>query len=505
MMVNDQNVPLRWPGNPAVVRIFPDSGGLGPMSAEAAHAALLFSAEQWSTVPSAAIRLEDAGSVGSVAGPEGPGDFTAENVFDFIGVNNGGVSPIIFDNQDDDANGNGDIFDLLGLDSGVLGITLLEFVEDTTIIEGAVLFNGATVDPADSEGTFFRGVFTHELGHLLNLGHTVVNGQAIYFGGSDAVAPDGNTMAVEPEDLETMYPFGDPTPNGAARWQATLHRDDIAALSSLYPAAQQPLSAFGSIRGRLLGPGSSPKAGGQIIARNQQGDPYQDAVSAISGDAFQVEGEDVGTYLLNGLTPGGRYSLELRDTVAGAFSAPVFTSPGGLTNSDLGLLPGPEEYFSGFGEASQNPPDSPTSHPFLISVSEGGPDDPWSADIKLNEFSPPDNDTCSDARGIRASSLPFTDFRQTSGATGGDFTEPPAFAGSGWIRGVSGTGSRTTLTKREISCFRRKAATMTPLSRSSTVPVGDRVDTDLTARAVSPQLGRPVSCSTPKATRIGRI
>ncbi|MEJ2147676.1 MAG: hypothetical protein P8020_21365 [Acidobacteriota bacterium] len=414
------------------MKIYPDSGGLGPIRPEAAQAALLYSADQWSAIPSASIVLQDAGFVESVAGPEGPGDFTAQNIFDFIGVNNGGVSPIVFDNQDDDQNGNGDIFDLLGLDSGVLGVSFLDFAEDTTITEGVVIFNGATVDPADTEGESFSGVFTHELGHLLNLGHTVVNGQALFFGGSDAMTPDGQPMLVEPEDVETMYPFLDPALEGTARWQAVPHRDDVAMLSTLYPNSDLPLTAFGSIRGRLVDSKGVGYSGAQIIARNRAGDPLQDAVSVISGDFQEFEGAGKGTYLLNALTPGGRYSLELRDTVAGGFSAPVFASPDALFYPEPGLLPGPEEYFSGYSEDAASPPDDPGSPPFLIDVAEGGAGSASVADIKLNSSSAPVNDLPTGALLITPSELPYSDFRQTRGA--GDLYsryEPPADCGFG--------------------------------------------------------------------------
>ncbi|MEJ2146747.1 MAG: hypothetical protein P8020_16580 [Acidobacteriota bacterium] len=430
LFVDADGVPFRWGGEPVVVRIYPDAGGLGPMDSETALAALLFAAEQWSEVPSASITLQNAGFVEAVVGPEGAGDFSAETAFDFIGINNGGVTPIIFDNEDADDNGNGDLFDLLGLSGGVLGISFPEFANGTTITEGVALFNGAAVDPADTSGEAFRGVMTHELGHLLGLAHSVVNGQALFFGGTDAETPDGQPLLPGPEDVETMYPFVDPSPGGTASQLATLHRDDIAILSTLYPNPEVPLDSFGSIRGHLLESGVLPRTGAQIIARNQAGDPLQDAVSAISGDYTQYPGADRGSYLLNGMTPGGQYSLELRDTVAGGFSTPVFNSPDWFMYSGLGLLPGPEEYFSGPNEAWWSPPDDPGAPPFLIDLEAGGPSNPFTADLLLNLFSSPGNDACENAVQIRASALPFSDRRQTQGART-EMREPSTECGHG--------------------------------------------------------------------------
>ena len=423
LLLESRGVAYTWGGTPPTVVFFPDAGSLGHVPPETALASLLTAAQSWTDVPSASIVMQNGGTVGSIEGPEGAGDFAAENYFPFLFANNGGLTPIIFDNQDVDGNGNGDIFDDLGLPPGILGIATPEFAQGTTITEGWVLLNGLEVEPDDLDGASFRGVVTHELGHLLNLAHSVVNGQAIFFAGSDVVFPDGTPMLVEGEDVETMYPFSDPTADGLGLFQTSLHRDDIAILSTLYPEAAMPLISLGSIRGVLRDSAGIPLTGGQIIVRNRDGDPFQDAVSAISGDFLQgtVNGDPLtGAYSLNALTPGGEYSLEVRDTFAGGFSTPVFRSPDDFDPSTP-TLPGPEEFYSGPGESNS---DDPNAAPFLIETPAGGPGAAVEADLILNDFEAPANDSCDNAIPVNASSLPFTNRQQTRGAIN-EPGEPP--------------------------------------------------------------------------------
>ena len=167
---------------------------------------LLAAAENWEAVPSSSLRFQNGGLIESIRGPEGAGDFAVSNIFDFFGVDNGGVTPIVFDNEDVDRNGNGDIFDALGL-FGVRGTAGPEFADGTRITEGYVLINRAAVRPGDDDGLSVRRTLVHELGHLINLGHSVVNGQAWHFGGADAVTPDGIPFIVGAKHVEIMYPF----------------------------------------------------------------------------------------------------------------------------------------------------------------------------------------------------------------------------------------------------------------------------------------------------------
>ena len=376
-------VAYTWGGNPPTAAITPDTGALGILDPTTALSNLLIAAAAWEDIPSSSITLTNAGP-DSVMGPEGSGDFAVSNFMNFVGSPCAvpGISPMIFDNEDTDANGHGDIFDEMGIPVGVLGVAGPSCVLGSTIVKGFAIFNGPAVDPDDTTGENFRGVMTHEFGHFLNFGHSVVNGQAFLFRASDALFPDGSPLRPQAVDIETMFPI-----SVAPKEMATLHQDDIAIASTLYPDPNMPLSDFGAITGRLLDV-SSPRTGGQIIARNIA-NPLQGAVSAISGDFLQADtpGHPLrGTFTLNMLTPGAMYSLEVRDTVDKSFSTPVFLAPGGSATGgpmeiSLGPLPGPEEFYSGPNESTS---DDPTAAPFLITVPSGGPHSPVVADILLN-------------------------------------------------------------------------------------------------------------------------
>ena len=384
-------VAFTWGGSPPAAPMTIDTGGLGILDATTARSNLLIAAGAWEAIASSSITLPDAGTDTSITGPEGLGDFSVSNYTDYVSscgpVGNPQISPMIFDNEDTDANGNGDIFDDMGLSSSVLAVAAAECGVGSTLVEGYTIFNGPAVPLTDTTGARYRGVMTHELGHYLNFAHSVVNGQALFFSGSDSLFPDGTPLTPQPADIETMYPFCDLSPGDTCQESSTPHQDDIAIASTLYPEPTLPLSSFGTITGRLSDAPSTFRTGGQIIAR-RAGNQYQDAVSAISGDFLQADTPGAalrGTYTLNTLTPGQSYTLEVRDTVDGTFGTPVFVAPGGMAATSLGSLPGPEEFYSGpITESHSLSFDDPTAGPFLIPVSAGGPSFPVEANIMLS-------------------------------------------------------------------------------------------------------------------------
>ena len=382
-------VAYTWGGSPPEAPITVDTGALGILDAATALSNLLAAAAAWENIPSSSITLPNAGPENSITGPEGAGDFAVSNFMDFVQRCNAslpGMNPVIFDNEDTNSNGNGDIFDALSFSSSVLGFAGPDRVSPTAIVEGSAVFNGPSVNASDVTGENFRGVMTHELGHFLNFDHSVVNGQAIFVMGSDSLSPDGTPLLPQIADIETMYTFSDPSPGGTAIEGATPHQDDIAIASTLYPEPSMPLSSFGTISGTLSDAPSTPRTGGQIIAR-RVGNRFQDAVSAVSGNFLQADtpGNDRGKHELNMLTPGGSYTLEVRDTVDGSFSTPVFVASGGSATTSLGPLPGPEKFYSGpIGESHSLSFDDPTAGPFLIPVPAGGPSFPVTANIMLS-------------------------------------------------------------------------------------------------------------------------
>ncbi len=350
-------VPLVWPSGGANVPFNPDQGPLGPLTNAEAVAAVGDAFLQWANVPSATISFTNAGLL--------PVDVDVTNFGPFLEpVAPDGLSAIVFDDT-------GEIFDLVfGPDSGILGFAGPEWIDvaTCTVLEGVSFLNGPTftnlVEASD--------VIVHEIGHYVGLGHSVVNGQVFFFDDATGPAPFPGTAAFD--QLETMYPFY----GGEGQGTSSPHRDDIAIISGLYP---EPTFAgtTGSITGSIFGSnGTTRLTGVNVIARNLA-DPYNDAVSAISGDRtddFSQADPLTGAYRLDGLTPGATYAVFVDEILAGGFSTPPLVP-----------LPGPEEFHNGANESADASTDDPTEFTGVVAAAGG-----TAANINVifNAFAPGD-------------------------------------------------------------------------------------------------------------------
>lgn len=324
--------PYRWPG---AISIYTDLdvnfSTTGPVTNADATARVADAAAQWTAVPTASLSIAVAGNFSAVGLPE----INLSNFNLVLSTFNGGGYHIIYDSD------GAIVANLAG--PGVLGFSGPEWVTGADIDEAYAVMNGSSVEPGDVLGTWWQGVFTHEMGHALNLAHTQTNGAVGFFGDdigpTNCATPYGGFPLVT--DLETMYPFIDPSVGtGSGPAQGTVDMlDDMGALSDIYPDAGWPTNN-GTISGIIYASdGSTEITGVNVIVRNLA-NPWGDCSSMLSGANSQGGAGPDGSYVFNGLTPGATYVVYVDQIVAGGFSTTPVT------------LPGPEEFYNGGSESS---------------------------------------------------------------------------------------------------------------------------------------------------------
>ena len=252
----------------ADIAYHPDRGPLGSLSNAQARTLLTGAFQEWA-------------SLGILNFTEGPllaeninaTDIPATNTAHYKHlwrVDGDGRSPVMFDTD------GAIIDDLFGEDArlDILGVTGLDTPISSTplIFEASIIINGAFFDgiglPASPEDlpsqTAFQAVMVHEIGHFLNLDHSVLNLDLASDGlpGSDIFLP--TMLPITAENEEPLV---------------TLNPDDVAAFRGIYDTG-----ATIGIGGSVL-EGGSPFQGAHVVLR-RVGNPLMMAYSTISGGLY---------------------------------------------------------------------------------------------------------------------------------------------------------------------------------------------------------------------------
>ncbi len=265
--VNGVGQPMAWnAADPIVYHV--DAGPLGLLNNAAARALLAEAFAVWAGGPADITFVEgaplalDVNAVGFAYSH--PAHFQ-----NFYRVDGDGKSPVIFDHD-------GSIIDALfglGARYEILGVAGLDTPIGTnaTITGASIIINGAFHDgvgqPASPEDLSLEGIratMVHEIGHFINLDHSVLNHEMAFDGNA------GNDIYVP-----TMFPLA-VLDEGAL---ASTHMDDEMAALNLYP------SGSGTLLSGTVSAAGVPFQGANVVFRDAD-DPLGKAFSMISGGLY---------------------------------------------------------------------------------------------------------------------------------------------------------------------------------------------------------------------------
>jgi hypothetical protein len=224
------NAPIKYAGT-GTVNLSYDQGTLGTRSKAVADQIVTNAVALWTNVGTASVVIGHA-----VA--DLPVDVTVANYKTYYGITNDGINPVIYDTDGtiiDDLLGAGQSAHILGFaGSSYFLAPTCQFTEGQAVINGKIAVTDATMGI----------VLAHEIGHLIGLDHTQINS-------TQGIASSVN--------YPLMYPI-------ANRNTLTLHEDDIAAVSALYPDPTLS-SVYGQISGTfVLADGVTPVKGANLWA-----------------------------------------------------------------------------------------------------------------------------------------------------------------------------------------------------------------------------------------------
>ena len=287
VVVNHQPVVYANGGTSLTLNL--DRGPLGTRTNAQAAALVQSAIALWNGVSTSTLRLLIGTQLGA--------DYTAANYLNVYQNVTDGVNPVFFDSDGsiiDSVFGVGAKNDILGFAGSsyfTAGPMAGHFAEGSAVLNGYLSVSDATLTT----------VLAHEFGHFFGLDHSQLD----------------NSQGLAPSNYALMYPI-------AYRTLMSLHEDDAAAVTSLYPAASVA-TTYGRLTGTFTTAGGTPILGANIWARESStGKVY----SVVSDFLLQSSGY-FDLYL-----PAGSYTLHA-ESIQSTFNGGSGVGPYAETSGDV--------------------------------------------------------------------------------------------------------------------------------------------------------------------------
>jgi hypothetical protein len=308
------HTPMRY-SSPTVTLNY-DMGALGTHTKAQADALVTNAVSLWTNVGTATVNLARGVDLPVDVTTANYGTYFYSNALGNIGVFSDAYNPVVYDTD-------GTIIDLIygaGASNSILGVAG-SASSGCNYAQGQAVINGRF-----SDDTLITTVMAHEIGHLIGMDHTQLD------------SAQGLSPAF-PSNYPLMYPI-------AYRDFISLHEDDAAAVSYIYPDATLN-STYGHLQGTFVTAGGTPIRGANIWAQGTGG-----TFSRVSDYLQQNTGAfelllPPGTYTLHAeaihsnFTSGssvGPYSESPADPSSYSFQPPLYT-PVSLQNGGSPMAP----------------------------------------------------------------------------------------------------------------------------------------------------------------------
>jgi hypothetical protein len=245
---------LKWPGH---VRYFVREAGVAGVSPSQLQSAVARAADHWQALPTASVAFDFAGFTS--APPIDTDDLTVIGFEDHPELER------------------------------VLGSTTFNFDTRTGAITDADIFFNARFSWSDAAageaGRYdLESIATHEIGHLLGLGHSMI--------GETDLQPDGSRRLIAAEAV--MFPIAFAAGSVEGR---RLRPDDIAGVSDIYPDGGVE-QRTGAISGRVLGQDGRGILGAHVLAMSLSTGELVSAFSVNAAGEFAIQRLAPGMYVV---------------------------------------------------------------------------------------------------------------------------------------------------------------------------------------------------------------